>query len=51
MRPMAVLQHSKKGYQLVHRCQRCGIEKVNRIAVDTDMPDDFGLILRLVKGA
>ena len=38
---------SKKGLQLVHRCRRCGVEKVNRIAEDTDQPDDWMAIVRL----
>jgi hypothetical protein len=42
------LQGSKKGWQIVHRCRRCGIEKVNRVAEDTDQPDDIEALIRLM---
>lgn len=48
MEPVDVIFHSKKGYQIVHRCKRCGVRKSNKIAEDTEMPDDFGLICRLM---
>jgi RNHCP domain len=47
MRPVAVRHHSAKGYQLVHRCERCGATSVNRVAVDTEQPDDWALICEL----
>ncbi|MDR0326494.1 MAG: RNHCP domain-containing protein [Oscillospiraceae bacterium] len=34
MVPSGVRYHSKKGWQIVHRCQKCGVEKVNRTAPD-----------------
>ena len=43
------LRPSKKGLQIVHRCRKCGIEKVNRIAEDTDQPDDIEALIRLVE--
>ena len=39
MKPVGLKYHSKKGWQIVHRCQKCGIEKVNRTATDTVQPD------------
>lgn len=50
MKPIDVVFSSKKGYQLVHRCQSCGAVKTNRVAADTDMPDDLRLIARLMNG-
>jgi hypothetical protein len=50
MKPVCVVWHGKKGYQLVHRCEKCGIEKVNRIASGTEMPDDFELLACLING-
>jgi hypothetical protein len=47
MRPVALRRHSAKGYQLVHRCERCGTRSVNRVAVDTDQPDDWALVCGL----
>jgi DNA-directed RNA polymerase subunit RPC12/RpoP len=49
MEPVRVIHHSKKGWQIVHRCLKCGTERVNRIAKDTDAPDNFDLILDLIK--
>jgi hypothetical protein len=31
----------KKGWQLIHRCHKCGNQAVNKVAVDTVQPDDF----------
>jgi hypothetical protein len=42
------LRHSKKGWQILHRCQRCGIEKLNRVAGDPNQPDDIEALIRLV---
>ena len=44
MKPVGVQYHSKKGWQIVHRCQKCGIEKVNRTA-----PDDMDALLNMIK--
>ena len=49
MKPISIYWNSKKGYQIVHHCQSCGLEKVNRIASDCNMPDDMNFILRLMK--
>jgi hypothetical protein len=47
MRPVGVRHHSAKGFQLIHRCERCGATSVNRVASGTDQPDDWTLICRL----
>ncbi len=48
MRPVSICWHSKKGYQIMHRCELCGSEKVNRIATDCNMPDDMDKIIRII---
>ena len=40
MHPIGVQYHSKKGYQIIHRCMICGEEKTNRTA-----PDDFEALI------
>lgn len=47
MAPVAYHYHSKKGYQVIQRCQKCGVEQVNIIIRAGDQPDDFELILKL----
>ena len=49
MEPVKIVYNSKKGYQIVHICQKCGVKRVNRIAENTDMPDNFDMILKLLK--
>jgi len=39
MEPIGARYHSKKGWQIIHRCQKCGTEKVNRVATGTIQPD------------
>ncbi len=47
MKPIEIKYNSKKGYQIVHICSKCGVRRVNKIAENTDMPDDFEAILKL----
>lgn len=49
MEPVAVKYNSKKGYQIRHRCTRCGHEQWNRIAEDTVQPDDMERICALMR--
>jgi len=44
---LAIVQHSKKGYQIMHQCQTCDAKRVCKIAEYTQMPDDFDAILKL----
>lgn len=48
MRPVDVRWNSKKGYQIIHRCEKCGAEKANRVAVDCEMADDPDVVWRLL---
>ena len=49
MKPMEVVYNSKKGYQIVHVCQKCKSKRLNRIAENTEMPDDFNALLKLFR--
>ena len=40
MKPVGFHNHSKKGWQIVHQCQKCEMRKVNRAA-----PDDMGTLI------
>jgi hypothetical protein len=42
-----LIQKGKKGWQLIHKCQQCGIEKVNKIAEDSVQPDDWHKLVAL----
>jgi rubrerythrin len=48
MQPVSVSYHSKKGYQLTHRCLKCGFVTVNKVARETQQPDDFEKVLALM---
>ncbi|WP_026961941.1 RNHCP domain-containing protein [Alicyclobacillus herbarius] len=49
MQPIAVMHHSKKGYQLVHRCLKCGTERRNIALLDDPIePDSLEKILSLM---
>ncbi len=47
MAPIGLAYKSKKGWQLIHCCQRCGIQVVNKIAIDTVQPDDLQKVTTL----
>ena len=47
MRPVGLIYKSGKGFQLVHRCLKCGEEKVNRVAELSVQPDDMEELLKL----
>ncbi|MCL6548976.1 MAG: RNHCP domain-containing protein [Alicyclobacillus sp.] len=51
MKPVAVKVHSKKGYQVVHRCLRCGHESRNVLDFDDPLqPDSLAAALALMRG-
>lgn len=41
MEPITLVYKPKKGWQIVHRCQKCAHKRVNKIATDTVQPDDW----------
>ena len=47
MRPVGLLYRRKKGWQIVHCCESCGIRAVNRIAAWTTQPDDIAALAEL----
>ncbi|WP_206830979.1 RNHCP domain-containing protein [Alicyclobacillus fructus] len=50
MEPVRVEYHSKKGYQIVHRCTRCGQETRNIALIDVAVqPDDRERLYELMR--
>ncbi len=49
MKACKILYHKKKGWQIIHRCQKCSIEKVNKIAEGAVQPDNWQLLVNLSK--
>ena len=47
MRPIALVHSGNKGWQILHRCQRCNALQANRIATDSVQPDDVREVARL----
>lgn len=48
MAPVGALYSGKKGWVVVHRCQRCGEKRRNKAALDDPaVPDDFELLALL----
>lgn len=43
------LRRTKKGLQIVHRCRGCGTQRPNRVADDTDQPDDIEALVLLFR--
>jgi hypothetical protein len=48
MTPVGLEQRSGKGLVIVHRCQRCGFTRPNRVAVDPAQGDDIEPIIALM---
>ena len=51
MKPMGIQYKSGKGYQIIHRCLRCGKHSVNRVAENTVQPDNVDRVIELSKKA
>lgn len=51
MRPVGLVYRRKKGWQIVHRCERCGARRVNRVAEQTTQPDDIAALAKLSGGS
>lgn len=50
MAPVAVYIHSKKGYMVEHRCDRCGYTSVNKLALeDPSQPDNREVIAHVTR--
>jgi DNA-directed RNA polymerase subunit RPC12/RpoP len=51
MRPVGVETEGRRGYVLVHRCERCGEVRRNRAVPEAAVqPDDFGRLIELSLG-
>jgi hypothetical protein len=48
MEPLEV-RGGKKGFQIVFRCRRCGASNVNRIAEQTQQPDDIDRLVVIMQ--
>lgn len=49
MKAFGMRFHTKKGWQIVHRCTKCGVEKLNKIVEGNLQPDDWSKIVELSK--
>ena len=47
LKPVGI-RSSKKGYQTIHRCARCSETRIDRVAENTEQPDDIDAIIELV---
>lgn len=47
LKPIAVLPDAKKGFIIVHKCQKCGEIRRNKAALDGNIPDDRTLLIAL----
>ena len=51
LRPIRAIPDPKRGFIIVHRCERCGAEVRNKAAHEAKVqPDDTDLIIRLTAG-
>ena len=48
MEPKRLTYRSGKGFQILHKCLKCGEEKVNRVAGGQVQPDDIDELTRLL---
>ena len=52
MRPIRVETDPRKGFIIVHRCEKCGATVRNKAAYPAKVqPDDINLLIRLTAGA
>jgi DNA-directed RNA polymerase subunit RPC12/RpoP len=50
LRPIQTLPDPKKGYVIIHRCEKCGQTVRNKAALDGDQADDNDLLIKLTAG-
>ncbi|MGE5673267.1 MAG: RNHCP domain-containing protein, partial [Mycobacterium leprae] len=51
MAPVGLVYHSRKGYQIVHRCTACGAIRRNRVVESGLAPDDLDQLALLFSSA
>lgn len=44
MKPLHLTYKSKKGWQIIHLCLKCGVKKACRIAEDTVQTDSYKML-------
>ncbi len=49
MKPVGLRYKSGKGFQIIHKCLRCGEESVNKVAEGSVQPDDIEELVRLFR--
>lgn len=47
MMPCRAIYKGNKGWQIVHKCKKCGHEKANKIAEGCIQPDNWDIIVAL----
>jgi hypothetical protein len=47
MKPVRLVYKPGKGYQIIHKCLKCGSERKNRIAEYSIQPDEIEELLKL----
>ena len=47
MAPVGLRYKSKKGWQILHKCEVCGQHSANKVAADTDQPDNYKAVAAL----
>jgi DNA-directed RNA polymerase subunit RPC12/RpoP len=47
MEPISLKYKSAKGYQIIHRCLKCGQQSVNKTAENTVQPDNTEALIKL----
>ena len=47
MIPFSLIYNARKGWQIVHKCKKCGDTKVNKIAEDCSQPDNLDFLIKL----
>jgi hypothetical protein len=48
MAPVGIQYRAGKGYQIMHRCLSCGVERPNKAAFNTIQPDDIEALARIM---
>ena len=47
MQPVSITSHSKKGWQIIHHCTKCGFERKNILADD----DDINSVTKIIRNS
>ena len=47
MKPAGLKYHTKKGFQIIYECLKCGKKKVNKVADFTVQPDNTAELIKL----